>query len=411
MNKKLLVVAISSSLLTSVAYAETKTNEGNWKSSIIMEGLYVDRNEGELSIHGMPSGGHNHGLQDGLQAGHNEVVITGNITDKFGARITTAITEKAEEEGNGIEVELEEAFIESQGLGQGFDIKAGRFYTDLGYLSSKHNHEWDFADQPLVYEAMFGVHPTGDGVQFAYLAPTDTFLKIGTELFFDEKFPSGKVNNSLSAATVYAKIGGDIGTDHSWLAGIGRWQANNIRRDGEMHSHGHDEHHDEEAGETPQFSGDSSINTISAVYKWAPNGNPKQRNFKLYAEYFQRDEDGVVNMLEPDGAIAETSSYNGDQSGWYAQAVYQFHPHWRVGVRHDRLKINNTGSDEEVLEEAGLHSEGHTPKRDSLMLDYSPREYSRLRLQYNRDERTETPDDQVILQYVHSFGSHGAHAF
>jgi UDP-N-acetylmuramate-alanine ligase len=64
-----------------------------------------------------------------------------------------------------------------------------------------------------------------------------------------------------------------------------------------------------------------------------------------------------------------------------------------------------------VLEESGLLSTNHTPQRQSVMIDYSPREYSRLRLQYNHDESTEEDDDQLLLQFIYSFGSHGAHGF
>lgn len=409
MNKKTLPLAVASSLLATTAYAETN----NWEASVILEGLYVDKNEGEAEIHGMPSGGHNHGFEKGLNPGHNEIVFSGNLSEKLSAKLTTAMSKAPEEEGGGLELELEEAFIETRGLGGGFNAKAGRFYTDMGYHSSKHNHEWDFADQPLIYEGMFGTHPISDGLQLSFIAPTDTFLKVGAELFTNEDFPAGETESAIKASTIYAKVGGDIGTNHSWLAGIGHWQANDIIRESEAHGH-EEEHGDEdheEHAETPRFTGDSSITTIGGIYKWAPNGNSKERNFKFQVEYFQRNEDGSIDMVEEDGNIAETSSYDGDQSGWYAQAVYQFMPHWRLGLRHDRLSIDNTGSDEDVLEEAELLSEGHTPKRNSLMLDYSPYEYSRLRLQFNRDERSEVDDNQVILQYTHSFGSHGAHAF
>lgn len=410
MNKKILVGAIASSLLSAMGYAE-ETNNSKWQASIIAETLYVDRsNESvENTIEGMPSGGHSHGFEDGLQLGHNEIVVTGDITNNISTRLTTIVAEKPKEEGGGLEVELEEAFIAAQGLGQGFDLKAGRFFSDIGYHSSKHNHEWDFAEQPLIYDGMFGAHPIGDGLQLNYLVPTDTFLKFGIELFADDEFPRGDTSKAISAATAYAKIGGDIGTDHSWLAGIGHSNSNDITRNGEAHHHHEEEGHDDEEGSaTTRFTGDSSISTIGGVYKWAPNGNSKERNFKFQAEYFQRDEDGTVNIFEDDGT--ETSSYDGDQSGWYAQAVYQFQPHLRFGIRHDSLKIDNKG-DEEVLEESGLSSEGHRPKRNSIMLDYSPREYSRFRVQYNRDERNKTPDNQIIFQYIHSFGSHGAHAF
>ncbi|MGK0272704.1 MAG: hypothetical protein ACI88H_003377 [Cocleimonas sp.] len=417
MNRTILATAVASILtpaLFTTLHAKTTNfssinqNSGNWKGSVIIEGNYIDRsNNAELEIPGMPSGGHAHGLDEGLQFGHSELVVTGDINDHISARFTAAIIQAAEEEEDGIEAELEEAFIETQALGNGLGLKAGRFFSNVGYLSSKHNHEADFADQPLVYEGMFGEHAIGDGLQLNYLANTDTFLQFGSELFFDEEFPSGKTKGAISSVALNAKVGGDFGTDHSWLAGIGHWRADNIT-DRSGGAHGHE---GEEATETPRFSGDSQINTINALYKWAPSGNAKDRNLKLQAEYFQRKEKGRVDMVEADGSFEETTSYDGTQSGWYAQAIYQFRPQWRVGIRHDHLNIRNTGSDEEILEEAELLSSGHTPKRNSIMLDYSPREYSRLRLQFNRDERSENKDDQIILQYIHSFGAHGAHSF
>lgn len=412
MKKLILASAIAGVLAAPASFAEstsaTATSSSNWQGSFIFEGLYIDRSTSEeLEIPGMPSGGHAHGLEEGLQAGHSEVVVTGNINNKLNARITAAILEGEEDDDEPVVAELEEAYLATQGLfTDGLNLKAGRIYTDVGYLSNKHNHEWDFADQPLVYEGMFGEHAIGDGLQIQYVPATDTYMQFGSELFIDEEFPSGETDGALSAATLYAKVGGDIGTDHSWLAGIGHWRATDITdRSSEAHDHGGG------AAETPRFSGDSKINTFNALYKWAPNGNSKERNLKLQFEYFQRDESGRIDMVEADGSFDETSSYDGDQSGWYLQSVYQFRPQWRVGIRHDRLDIDNTGDDLDVLEEAELLSEGHTPQRNSIMVDYSPREYSRLRLQFNRDERSPVEDDQVILQYTHSFGSHGAHAF
>ena len=52
------------------------------------------------------------------------------------------------------------------------------------------------------------------------------------------------------------------------------------------------------------------------------------------------------------------------------------------------------------------------PERTSLMLDWSPTEFSRLRLQFARDQSREgADDDQIYLQYIMSLGAHGAHQF
>lgn len=45
------------------------------------------------------------------------------------------------------------------------------------------------------------------------------------------------------------------------------------------------------------------------------------------------------------------------------------------------------------------------------MLDYSRSEFSRIRLQYNRDESASKADDQWFVQYIVSMGAHGAHRF
>jgi len=159
--------------------------------------------------------------------------------------------------------------------------------------------------------------------------------------------------------------------------------------------------------EASVFSGDSDLTIADVVWKWAPDGNPYRRNLTLQAEYFDRDESGTVSVDEG----AEVSRYWGAQKGYYVQGVYQFMPRWRAGARYDRLWSKNTGADTDVLDEAGLLADSHDPQRWSVMLDYSRSEYSRWRLQYNRDESRPQTDHQWLLQYVMSLGAHGAHEF
>ena len=46
------------------------------------------------------------------------------------------------------------------------------------------------------------------------------------------------------------------------------------------------------------------------------------------------------------------------------------------------------------------------------MVDWSPSEFSRLRLQYNQDKsQMGLTDNQVFLQYIFSLGTHGAHKY
>jgi hypothetical protein len=45
------------------------------------------------------------------------------------------------------------------------------------------------------------------------------------------------------------------------------------------------------------------------------------------------------------------------------------------------------------------------------MIDWSPSEFSRLRLQYTDDRVLADSDKQIILQYLMSLGAHGGHRF
>jgi hypothetical protein len=54
----------------------------------------------------------------------------------------------------------------------------------------------------------------------------------------------------------------------------------------------------------------------------------------------------------------------------------------------------------------------HSPSRNTVMIDWSPSEFSRLRVQYAADKsRIGVTDNQIIVQYILSLGAHGAHRF
>ncbi|MDM8545700.1 hypothetical protein QUF61_04315 [Candidatus Venteria ishoeyi] len=377
-------------------------NSLNPAISLILDGRYASfkQQPDKYELPGFALGNEAGVGEEGISLGHTELTVSANIDDKFYGETTLAIHEH---EGS-TELELEEAFVQTLGLGNGLGVKAGRFFSAVGYLNEQHEHIWDFADAPLIYRGLFGNQLRDDGLQISYIAPTDTFLQLGAEAFRGSRFPAGGEHGGVGAWTAFAHLGGDIGVEHSWLLGLSHWQANDI--DGRT-SGGHS--HDGEAVEIPSFTGKSKINALDLVYKWSPNGNSKNQNFKLQFEYFDRREDGVVTLLNSDPL--ETTHYDGHQKGWYAQAVYQFMPQWRTGLRYDQLGSSNSASDDELLGEAGLDNEGHTPRRYSVMLEWLPSEFSRIRLQFNQDKSYENTDKQLFLQYTHSLGSHGAHTF
>ena len=81
-------------------------------------------------------------------------------------KLTAAITGEDE-------IEVEEAFFRTLRCPRDSRLKGGRFFSGFGYLNEVHAHAWDFADQPLVYQAFFGNQRAQDGVQVKWIAPTD----------------------------------------------------------------------------------------------------------------------------------------------------------------------------------------------------------------------------------------------
>lgn len=357
--------------------------------SLILNGRYAsfDRDPDSYALPGFALGEETGPGDEGLRLSESELVMSANIDDKFYGSFTAALTPENE-------VEVEEAYLETLTLGHGFTIKAGRYYSHIGYLNSVHTHAWDFADQPLAYRAMLGNQFGDDGVQLRWVAPSDLFLEVGAELFRGESFPAGGAARSgRGVKGGFLRIGGDAGTNHAWRLGISRLTA---------HADGRETSHD---GSTDKFDGDSRLTIVDFVWKWAPEGNSARRHFKFQAEYFRRDEHGEFDVASAGTPFA----YDGRQEGWYTQAVYQFMSRWRVGLRHDRLESDPVDA---ALAGSALDADGHEPKRSSAMIDFSNSEYSRLRLQFNRDEsRAGVEDAQWYVQYVMSLGAHGAHKF
>lgn len=364
----------------------------------VLVGTYrdFDREEGG-SIQGFAIGEEAGRGEEGFSIGETEINLKAPIDDKFFGNLTFAL---ADEDGE-LEVELEEAWLQTTALPYGLTTRFGRFFSDAGYLNQFHRHADNFVDRPLPYRAFFGNQLTDDGVRLSWIAPTDLFIEVGAEWFRGASFPAaGADKDGKGSWTTYAHVGGDLGISNSWRAGLSKVGANTKERET-----GEDENMD---GGLTSFTGDSDLIIADLVWKWSPNGNPTDRFLKLQAEYFQRDESGEYALDLPDAASDITLPYSEKSRGWYAQAFYQFMRGWRVGLRHSELTAGDPGSgfDGSVLER-----EGHDPVHDSLVLEWANSEFSRLRLQFNNDRSTPETDHQLILQYTMSLGAHGAHQF
>jgi hypothetical protein len=394
--------ALAQQPMVQQAAAPTQSNSFNPEMSMILMGSYnnLKQDPNAYQITGfVPTMGEVGPGARGFSLGESELVLSANIDPNWRG---TAILALAPEGG----VDMENAYFESLGLGNGFSFKGGRFYSGIGYMNEQHSHAWDFADAPLAYKAFLGNQLGDDGVQVRWLAPTDLFLEFGAEVGRGRTFPGADNNkNGVSQGAVFAHLSGDAGISNAWRVGLS-WLGSSPK----------DRSFDDT--DSNRFSGKSRMWVADGIWKWSPDGNSTVNNFKLQGEYFKRREDGTLASNSAAGACAENcaADYNSDQSGWYVQGVYQFMPHWRAGLRHDAL---NSGTVDIGLVNSGMLSfadfpqlTAHDPKRNTVMLDYSPSEFTRFRLQFARDDSgIGATDNQLFLQYIFSLGAHGAHAF
>ena len=367
--------------------------------SAILSGQYANLSQDpeRFRIAGFLPGGDIGPGRRGFSLAESELTFSANVDHRFSAALTFSIAPDNS-------VEVEEAFGVFTGAPAGFTPKFGRFLSAQGYLNEQHAHAWDFVDTPLAYQAFFGGQYKTDGVQVKWIAPIDHYVEVGGEIGASDAFPgSAQSRNGAASSVVFARTGGDVGTSHSWLAGLSLMQTHARERV----STGVDPSGEDVA---VAFSGKSKVAAASLVWKYAPEGNANATNLKVQAEYLWRKEDGRLAPLAESPPIGGGDSpYKSRQSGWYVQGVYQFMPMWRAGLRYDRLDPGSVdyGGNPPLLEAADFH-----PKRAAAMVDWSPSEFSRLRLQFAQSKTVAgLTDNQWFIQYILSLGAHGAHKY
>ena len=367
--------------------------------SAVLQGTYANfsQDPNHYAISGFAPSGDIVPAKRGLSIAESELNLSASVDDKFYGNLIFSLTPDNQ-------VSVEEAYGLYTAAPYGIAPKFGRFLSSIGYLNDQHQHAWDFYDAPLVYQAFLGGQYQNNGLQVKWVAPTDVFLELGAEIGSGESFPGNSRNkNGTGNGIVYAHAGDDVDASNSWRAGLSYLQT--AARDREYSQL-------DLAGNDTQlaFTGKSKVAIADFVWKWAPNGNAQERNVKLQGEYFWRRENGDLTY-DADGALGLTQSggYRSDQNGFYVQGVWQFMPAWRVGVRYDWL---NPGSVDYGTNGAYFGSTSFNPQRTAVMLDWTPSEFSRFRVQFQQAKlRPDFTDNEIFVQYILTLGAHGAHKF
>jgi hypothetical protein len=339
-------------------------------------------------------------------------------------------------------VELEEAWLETMSLPGNLQLRAGQIWTELGRHNSTHLHTWSFVDAPLVNGRFLG--PDGlrnPGARLSWLAPLPFF----SELSF------GVQNSQGETATGFRSSGHSHGDDEDQSVPFAyRHPDNNrgVRNVGDLlfspryalsfdlteaqvllagasAAFGPNSRGGEGAGDT-----DTQIYGLDLTWKWKPVNHSAGFPFvtwqseamlrKYDAGRFDWNNEGGATdpgiVLDGVGAPAVLGGETLTDYGFYSQVLYGFKKGWVAGLRFDHL----TG-DRADYERANLTLDGAALGRDperatrwrlSPNLTWYPTEFSKVRLQYNYDDRNGFgADHSVWLQFEFLLGAHAAHKF
>lgn len=289
-------------------------------------------------------------------------------------------------------VEIEEAYFTTTSLPAHLQLKGGKFKSDFGYINHQHQHLWDFADAPLVYTTFLSPEGLNNiGAQLQWLAPTPWYMMIGVELMqsgngasfsnetFDANGTTVEAGTAPALAIAYLKNSFDI-QDTTVLLGFSA-----ATGDAKSEEKSFD-------GSTHLYGADLLVKSYFDSYSY----------LSWQSEVMYRDISGKNVSTLP------SSDEQLKQAGVYTQLVYAYNRNWRSGIRYDDMFYND---------ENGV-DQSQTLDKYTVMAEYDPSEFSRIRAQYSHnnaftDAMTGNIQtiDEFILELNFAIGAHGAHAF
>lgn len=387
---------------------------------------------------GTQLGGHDPN-QRGFTVQNVELTFTGAVDPYFRAQANVILQLDS---GGESFLELEEAFAETTSLPWNLQAKAGQFFSEFGRLNTQHPHVWAFVDQPLVNGRFFG--PDGlrnPGARLSWLVPTPFFAELSLGVQDSQGETAASFRSGGHGHGEETEDGLPFGFRHAdnnrGVKGLGdmlftpRFTASFDLTDSQTLLLG------ASGAFGPNSSGTdgdtcTQIYGVDVFWKWKPTnahgGFPfvswqteaMLRRYQLGA--FDWDENG--NTAVDDGEVVDPATdlpalltaETVTDWGLYTQWLYGFRKGWVAGLRLDYVAGHSAD-----YERRGLTLAGEELGRDPLRarrwrvspnLTWYPSEFSKLRLQYNYDDRDGFGvDHSVWFQFEFLLGAHAAHKF
>ena len=353
-----------------------------------------------------------------------ETVFSGAVDPFFRAQANVIFQIDS---GGASRVEVEEAFAETTSLPGNFQVRAGQFLADFGRINTQHPHAWNFVDAPLASTRLLGGDGLrGLGARVSWLVPTPFY----SELFLGVQNSQGETafsfRNEHDGALFAGRrnVNGNLRSAADLLF-TPRYQASFDLTDTQTLIAG------ASAALGPNSSGSRARTEIFGAdlfWKWKPENHSGGfpfvswqtealvRRYEAAAFSNAGDDlnsngviDGAEANLYGDGLIHSLPRETLTDYGFYSQLAWGFRKGWIAGLRGEWIS-GDRGRYESLL--GALDKDRAERWRISPNLTWLPSEFSKLRLQYNYDDRRLIGvDHSVWLQFEFSLGAHAAHKF
>lgn len=384
-----------------------RIGKGGAYADLSMVGTFAVGGSTADDIGALQLGGHDPN-QRGFTVQGAELNLQGAVDPYFRANANVAFLI-----GNGGEtgVELEEAWLETVSLPGNLQIRAGQYLTDFGRLNSQHPHAWGFVDAPIVSGRLLGEDGLRNpGARLSWLMPSP---------FYSELFLGVQNSQGGSAHGFRSDNGGEPFFDRmdtvrgvkgfSDMLYAARYAASFELTDNQTLLGGLS------AVFGPNGSGDNTDTQIfgaDVYWKWkSPNAHGGFPFVSWQTEaMLRRCQAGASTSVDLTGDSVSDFVPRETVADWgaYSQVLWGFKPGWVAGLRGDYA----TGNQAEYEKLYGPDLSRATRWRISPNLTWYPSEFSKLRLQYNCDDRDRLGvDHSVWLQFEFLLGAHAAHKF
>lgn len=297
-------------------------------------------------------------------------------------------------------VELEDLYAVTTSLPLNLQIKAGQFFAEFGRQNPQHPHAWAFADQPLVLTRMFG--PDGlrsTGARVSWLLPTpfyaEAMLAVMNSAGATASFRSDE-SSEIHGATPFDRPVIGVGE----MLYVPRLTTSVDLTDTQTLLIGASGAFGPNTGGA---TSDTRILGADLYWKWkSARANQGFPFVSIQSEYIARayDTDARVPL---DDATPTLLGATLKDDGAYAQLLWGIRPRIVAGLRGEYAEAN---------EATYVSAERANRSRWSPSLTWYPTEFSKLRIQYNYDNRAGIGiDHSVWMQFEFLLGAHAAHKF